>query len=243
MNKIKHKILLIGCLLILTLIQIPGYAKSQKLKIGYVEFPPYTFTNKYYRPDGLIVNRIITAIERAGYTWDAESFPGKRLFRNIARGYTDIFIGIKGIPMLRTTTYTGRIPIGKIEMRIYYIGNKKPIFKKEDLKGKSVILVRGYGYTDGKLQSWTNYIKDRDNKIIYEEARGNLNAFEKLKARRAAYLLEYKLPALQTLKKIYIPNLKYNTIHSANIYIIISKKTKNARIVLKKIQREFRKNK
>ena len=122
-------------------------------------------------------------------------------------------------------------------MRVYWTGDQKKIEKKEDLKGQSVILVRGFSYKD-----WGKWIRDKANGVFFYEADTHEAAFEMLKRGRATYLLNYKYIDNQCLKTVKIPDLVINTPQAENVWYCsfnINKKTPNAKRILKKLEDSY----
>ncbi len=48
---------------------------TKKLRLGYIEFPPYTFTNSSGKPDGILIDLAYKVFPKAGYEWAALPYP------------------------------------------------------------------------------------------------------------------------------------------------------------------------
>ncbi|MCP4163534.1 MAG: amino acid ABC transporter substrate-binding protein [Deltaproteobacteria bacterium] len=211
-------------------------ATTSSLKYAYIEFPPFTYTDTNKQPSGFLVDWASKIFPKAGYKFTSESLPVLRLAGYIVDGKVDIWMGLKTLPQFKNTTYKGTVKITDLILRAYTTKKNKKIIKKEDLKGTSVIILRGYSYG-----GWINYIKNPKNSVDYLKANKHTSALKMLRAGRGDYLLDYKAPCNIAQKKVTIKNLKHNDISSLPIYFIVSGKLKNGGDVLKNLEREFKK--
>lgn len=226
-------------IIILIILTIPHLAfadiATKKLKLGYIEFPPYTYTNSSGKPDGILIDLASKVFKEAGYEWDAVSYPVKRLAEYLVCGDLDIWMGLKTLPVFKDTTYIGNVIIAELTLNAYTTGNNNPpVTKKEDLSGKSLIIMRGYSYG-----GWINYIMDKKNKISYIKSNKHSSALKILKAKRADYLLDYNEPIDMALEKISIHDLKYNQISSLPCYFIVTKKLFDGVDIINKLETVF----
>lgn len=204
------------------------------LELGYVEFPPYTFTDKNGKANGFLLKLASKVLDRAKIKWHAKPYSAARLYAQLQTGTTNLFLGIKAVPFIQEHIITQDLIIGKIEMRIYAIDEKPLIRKKEDLSGQSVILIRGYSYS-----GWSTFLNEPSNHVFVVKVSKHVSAFKALQAGRAKYLLEYRYPAEEVLKSINIPNIQHVSINENNLYFIVSKKTPDANNILFKLNQAY----
>lgn len=214
----------------------PQSAQAKKLKLGYIEFPPFTYTDEGGEPAGILIDLARTIIPDAGYEFEAFSFPVRRMASYIGSGDLDIWLGLKTLPEFTGKAYIGNSVVAELILRAYSRGEKPPILTKEDLVGKSIIILRGYSYG-----GWITYIEDPKNNINYIKANKHESAFNMLKANRADYLLDYKEPSDMELKKISIPDLSFNQISALPCYIVISRANPDGQVILDKLENSYAK--
>ncbi len=224
----------IAAYLILTNMPLSFPAHDDAIKLAYIESPPYYFTNKEGKPEGIVIDITDKVMQRAGYKWSASSFSVHRIVNLLSSGQADLWVGLSTLSQFKDITLIGNSEIGKVTLNAYYIGDKPPVTKKEDLCGKSVIIMKEYSYG-----GWVNFIKDPVNKIRYIELYIRDPAFDILKSRRADYLLDYEIPAKRKLEKINIPNLNHNIISTFALKFVVSKKTPNAQEVLNQLEKAY----
>lgn len=207
---------------------------AETLRLGYIEFPPYTYTTETGEPAGLLIDLAKKVYPEAGFDFTATSYPVRRLANYIGSGDLDIWMGLKTLPEFEGKTYIGKAEIAELVLLSYTRGSKPPILKKEDLSGKSVIVMRGYSYG-----GWINYIEDPANKVNYLNANKHDAAFKMLLAGRADYLLDYKDPSEKALETVKIPDLSSNLISSFPCYFVVSKTLKNGQEVVDRLDKAY----
>ncbi len=231
---IKKAILLFSLMLFL-----PSIVHSKTVKLGYVEFPPMTHTNENGKPDGKIILLAEKVLENAGFKWQAVSLPTNRMVAMLIEGRIDMWIGVSTIPALKETTLVGESVVDIISLRAYSFEKGQAIQTKKDLKGKRILVLRGYSYG-----GWINYIKDPANKIDHLEFDSHEIAFKRLRlfsARgRKSWLLDYKYPSETAINKLNITNISSTEISALNIYFVVSKNIAGAKSLLLNLETSYR---
>lgn len=212
-----------------------SFAYSESIRVGYAEFPPFTYTNEAGAAAGLFIETGRSIFKKLKIDIESEtSYPPARLMKNIETGYSEVWYGINRDPEERYS-WAGKELIGKIEMNLYAIGQVPPIETREDLKGKSVLLLLGYGYSD-----WGPWIRNPENGVNVYQVRTHTSALETLKKRKVDFLMNYTWPVNNALKKIPVPNLMQKKIRSYNCYVILSKKRAGGKVLLREIDRALK---
>ncbi|MBU1168417.1 MAG: transporter substrate-binding domain-containing protein [Proteobacteria bacterium] len=211
-------------------------AMANKLKIGYIEFPPFTYTEAGGKPSGILIDLANKVFHDAGYEFEAFSYPVRRLASYIGSGDLDVWMGLKTLPEFTGKAYIGDAIIAELVLRAYTKGKKTPILVKEDLIGKSIIVLRGYSYG-----GWITFIEDPKNNINHIKANKHEAAFNMLKADRADFLLDYKEPSDMALQKIRINDLEYNQISALPCYFVVSRANPKGQDIIKKLEKSHEK--
>ena len=210
------------------------HVPAETIRFGYIEFPPYTYTDDQGKPAGILVDLANKIIPHAGYEPEFFSFPVRRLASYIGSGDLDVWMGLKTLPEFEGKTYIGSTVVAELILRAYFKGKKNPIRVKEEMIGKSIIVLRGYSYG-----GWTSFIEDPKNTINHIKANTHEAAFNMLKADRAEYVLDYKEPSDMALRKITIPNLSHNQISALPCYIVVSRANPNGRAILENLEKSY----
>jgi len=169
--------------------------------------------------------------ERANLTWRATAYPAKRLFNNFKNGKTNFSILVRASSLLESCIFSKK-PVYTTNLNIYYVGDKPPITKKEDLIGTRVVTIRGYSY--GKL---LKFIENPKNNITKEVTNTHNSAFRMLELGRVDYLIDYASAAEDIISENSISDLRSNTISQLNIFLVLSKSYENADILMPRLEK------
>ncbi len=75
---------------------------------------------------------IVTAVlDRASINYRIKGYPAKRLYRNLASGKTNIFLGPKKVPVYEGKTLHSKFIIAEGDLRVYTMGDKELPATKE----------------------------------------------------------------------------------------------------------------
>lgn len=207
---------------------------SEQIIVGYIEFPPVFSTGREGLPKGILIDLGRRVLKQAGLTGIFKSYPTKRMSRYLAAGEIHLWMGLSTLPEFNDTTYIGASTLLSIELRAYTIKGAPPIKTKDDLNGKSILVMRGYSYG-----GWINHIEDPVNKIISHKFDTHVSAFQTLSRGKFDYLLDYRLPSDEVLKQFKLDNLTSNIISSFDAKFVVSKKAPDAKKLLKKLEATF----
>ncbi|WP_424955214.1 hypothetical protein [Halospina denitrificans] len=116
-----------------------------------------------------------------------------------------------------------------IRLNAYYTDNTAAIENLEDLKGKSLILIRGYTYLN-HLTPITEAAQTRVGKAPDHEA-----GVRMLKAQRGDYLLDFENPVENALMSEPLPGINKHLLMQWDTSLVFSKHTEH----LDRIIRDF----
>jgi len=213
----------------------PALVHAEPYKVGLVDFPPFATIDKSGKYSGIMVELLEKVLKRAEISYEVAPFPQKRLFKNLATGETDIYMGVKGVPYYEGKVLFSDVAVCDIDLRAYCLKKTPPIQARHQLKGKSIIVIMGYGY--GGL---IGYLKDPANRITLDPTATHVLAFRKLKAKRAQYVLDYRRPATMAIdNEKMTENVDFTSIAKLNIYFIVSKKAPEAQRLMKRMEEAY----
>lgn len=207
---------------------------SGPLEVGMLDFPPYYVLGKNEEvKGGLFVDMLAKILDRAGLEYSFVGYPPKRLYSNVSKGITHIWMGTLGVEEYEGKTLVSPKKMADINLHIFSMDKTMPLPKNiEELKGKSVITIFGYNY-GGVIK----FLEDPANKIVPEPAKTHEAAFMMLKMDRAGFVLDYIEPAGEALSKLNLPELRHAPIKVLPIYIHVSKALPDAQQIMDKIMK------
>lgn len=209
-------------------------AGSASLEVGLLDFPPYYVLGRNEEvKGGLFVDMLVKILDRAGLEYSFAGYPPKRLYSNVGKGITHIWMGTLGVEEYEGKTLVSPQIMAEINLHVFSMDKVAPLPKNlEELKGKSVITIFGYNY-GGVIK----FLEDPSNKIILEPAKTHESAFMMLQMGRAGFVLDYLEPAGEALSKLALPDLRHAPIKVLPLYIHVSKTLPDAQQIMDKIMK------
>lgn len=227
--------ILFGLFILLVLSSTVQTSSSKSLEVGILDFPPCYFAQVPDKVGGVLLGLLTKVLQRARIGYYVKAYPPKKLYKNLALGKTNIWLGSRGVPAYEKKVLYSRFSIGQVELRFYAIGQKPFPKVEKDLFGKKIITMRGYAYC-----GFVKFLENPQAEIRIIPAGSRREAFLMLEKGKADYLLEYKRPAEAYLKGHRIQNLRYRVFTQIDLYFVISKKTPGAERVLLCMEEAYR---
>lgn len=167
---------------------------------------------------------------RAGLTWHAHPYPATRMFETLRNGTANFSMLVKS-SALEQCCLVGPTPIAGTELRVYHIAATPPVHRREDLRGRNVIVVRGYSY-GGLLSKLTA----PGSGVTIHSAVSHQAAFTMLEHGRADYLLDYSGPAHEILAERPGTTLLHETLDRLDVYLVLWRGYPDAEATLARLQ-------
>lgn len=206
--------------LLLALLLLGNSVQAEPVKVVYVDFHPYTFTNAAGEADGLLNQLTRKVLEEAGLEVAFRELPLPVMFEEINRGDMDIAHLISAFPVWKHIMKFGRKPLVKLHLQVYFTDNMAPVRTLQDFRGKSVILVKGFTY--GYMR---DYLQFPENRVKLTMADNHAVAFDALAVNRNVYVLDYRRPAERAIQGMELSGLMQRNLSQMPIYWAVSKRS------------------
>lgn len=189
------------------------------IKVRYLEFPPYSFTNAAGEAEGSIITLTRRLLQQAGYRGDFRSAPSARLYSGLANGSIDLWPGAPGVPQLQGKTLESRFQLAEVSLNLYYRANTPTPELPSDLRGRRLILLTGYTYRP-PVSDWLN-----DPQLALHSSRtsNHASALAMLEAGRGDFLIDYQSPIERELKTQGLAPLPFVSLQRLPIKLIFAK--------------------
>ncbi|MBC7950902.1 MAG: transporter substrate-binding domain-containing protein [Rhodospirillaceae bacterium] len=207
---------------------------AEPVKVGCVDFPPLSYTDENGKAAGKAMDLIAAILDRAGLPWEAKCYPGARLVTSLRDGTAQIAMLIRH-PDLADAALYGQLPMAYLDLEGFRLASRPPLGSMENIRGKSIILLRGYGYG-----GWIDFFKDPANHIRISYADTHQAAFKMLGNGHGEYLVDYREPALLAQDDTPTLHLRSETLARLETYFLVSKKTPDAGTLLRRIEDGFK---
>lgn len=181
-------------------------------------------------PDNPLFRLADALFAKAGIPWHGKTYPSARMFKYLQDGTAQFSMLVKA-PALQDCCLWSRKPVASVEIRAFRTGPKPPVKAREDLVGRSVIIVRGYSYAGLK-----DFIADAKNRIESHEAPTHAAAFKMLALSRADYLIDYAGPAAEMLAAEPIAGVQFDTLSRQDVHLVLSRTYPDAEKVMARLE-------
>lgn len=206
------------------------------LTFGYIEFPPYYYTDEKGGAQGHLIALANDIAKEAGYDIEYIPLPTKRALLSVANGEIDLWFGLSTIDVYKDHVLISEHPIDRLELRVYSTKDMEGFHNKYDLIGKSVVILRGYSY-GGLL----DFIEDPANKIYTIRVTSHDQALSVLATRNIDYMIDYARIVESAREKYPVPTLKSRVLSTLDVHINLSNKMDNAKKVLERLGEAYKK--
>lgn len=212
----------------------PAQSK-QVLTVGVYSFEPYFTIAEDGTLGGIWKDLLDQELGKLDLQPVYKALPPPRLAKNIILGRTDMTISAHHINVSDHVFYSNQ-PVSHITLNAYHKKDRPHISDLSELRGKSVLIIRGYAY-DGRIQ----FLKDPANKITVLETAEHQDAIRQLQNGNVDYLLDYERPIQNAIKRNQMaPNdFHIDLISKYSAYFVISKRSKNARTIMDSLDQKL----
>lgn len=185
------------CLLGFSLIGAPVIAGPEQdrqiLRVGYAEFPPFTYQSNRGQAAGKFIDITRQVIEEAGYNSEFIMLPPSRLLLHLRTGLVDVSPHLSRTPSMIYETLESWVSPTSVYIRAWRLKSTESLTDFNQLRHMRIIVIAGYNY--GGLTSWMS----QQSGFSLTEAPDRRAAIDMLKRNRGDYLLAYSKPIEELL--------------------------------------------
>lgn len=211
--------------LLLLCLSLPSYAK---VRIAYLEVPPYAYQNANNQPNGLLIDRFREMLQALGMEAEFIHLPHRRLISFIEQNKVDLWAGQDNSRVNNELAFVSKTPLFLMELQVYSKTGTKRVEKFEDLYSKNLILISSYSYGG-------NYRKLTEESVGVTYALNHEDGFDKLFSGQNKYLLGYKAMSRTVIEKFRITEFQETSLAKYKLYLKMSKTYPDAENIMKKI--------
>ena len=203
---------------------------TEPLQVGVLDIPPLLHIHGNGQLSGPLLEYMQALLHEAHISYQLEGFPPRRLYRNLANGTSDFWIGVKQAPDYEGKVLYGDQPIITLHLQLYWLPEVAPLQTLEQLREQKLIVIRGYSY-GGRLEP----LKNRDIGLNWLAVESHHRALDMLTLRRGDYLLNYAETVDEMLPQSHRINLQHTAIAELPMYLIISRQTPEAEQLMERL--------
>lgn len=203
-------------------------AAEPTVRVGYYEFPPYSWTDSDGKPRGSLLALTDRLLRQAGYRGSYRSLPGARLYAALRDGSVQLWPGAGGKAELAGHTHEARQAIGEISLALYHRADTPRPKLPEGLRGQGLIVISGYSYWKPASELLTN----RALGIDIHRTSTHASALAMLLRKRGDYLLDYHAPVEQVRKELGLAPLPHTILQTMQLRLIASRHVEGSQRLL-----------
>lgn len=210
------------------LLQAAPDTQQAPIRVGYIEFPPYSYTDAQGQPAGHLLEFFRLVAQRAGYQTQFTASPSYRLFKSMETGLIEMSPSLVRHPVMSQYTVRSRYLVARVLLNLYY-QDRPPPAQLEQLRNTRLLRIQGLVYPGSPLAALA---KDPANGIEQITAPTHLAAVQMMQLQRADYLLDYQDPAENAFKEGNLPVLPHVTLLQQDFtiaYSLVSPRAKQLR--------------
>ncbi|MFN3580254.1 MAG: substrate-binding periplasmic protein [Pseudomonas sp.] len=198
-------------------------ATEHELRIGLIDFAPYSYHDENQQPAGLFINLLEQIANESGLQPRFRILPIARLVQGLQEGSIDVWPGIDGKTDLVDYVLLSPKVLGHISINLYYRSDTPAPIWPADVMGKDMIMLSGYDYWPSLLET----INDPGNRIRVQRTHSHSGALGMLLRKRADYLMNYQAPMQQALQLRPDLHLQYVNLENIPLHMIISRRSRH----------------
>lgn len=210
--------------------EIPSeHTMTSPLRVGVLHIPPLAEVRSPTNTSGPLINYMHRLLQSAGLAYRMEGFPARRLYRNLAAGESQFWVGVKNVPEYEGKVLYSEQPVYSLHLRLYRLPGTPEIRQLSALQTQRLIVIRGYSY-GGLLEP----LKQRPMGLQWKDANTNYKALEMLQLRRGDYLLSYAEP-IEPLLRQRPQRLEHEVLQELPMYLVLSRTTPHAESLMARL--------
>ncbi|MDP3815740.1 ABC transporter substrate-binding protein [Pseudomonas sp.] len=214
----------LSCLVLPAAAQEPAAVAEPAIRAGYIEFPPYSYTDQHGQAAGEMIDLVRLLAQRSGHRVEFTHYPSFRLFKTLESGQVEVWAAVLNHPVLMPHILQSRYRIARLKLNLYYLGQNAPQLP-QDLRDSRVLVLQGFVYPNSPL---TPYIEDPAYHISKIQAPTHDAAVQMLHLQRADYLLNYQAPMEQLARATAQPSPASITVLEQDFTFAFAKRSPRA---------------
>jgi len=197
-----------------------AHAEQSPLRFGGPLFPPY-FEMQEGEPAGGAVPLLTSIIRGAGLEPLIEVQPAVRLIQKLEEGEIEMAMLVQNDSLDSVAKYIrSPLPIWEVVLNLYSHNQPLEIRSREDLRGKQIAVIRGYGY--GGLRDW---MAQQPNDILLTEVYSPEVALRVVSHGRVPFALFYEDSYQAELRQLResLPNIVSTSFQRIPSYLYLNR--------------------
>lgn len=162
--------------------------RKPAVQVAFMEFPGYSQLDESGQATGKAVELVRKLLDEAGYEAKVRILPAARIWLGLESGEVHLWPGVLNKPGLDEHTLLTSRDLGQVNINLYYLPGQPPPDWPQGLRGRSVIMITNFTYTN----ALKNTVLDQELDLTLYKSNSHRGAVEMLRRGRGDYLLDYR---------------------------------------------------
>lgn len=210
-----------------------GVSAEQRVQVGYVNFPPFEYSD-HGRPRGPLIETLQEVAKEAGLRLEFRLLKRQQLYRFLRDGSIDLWPGLTDVPELADHIYQSRHILMHLRLSAYAIAPTPTVQSLSELQGRRLIFITGYSY--GGLGQMLGGPASQ-NTILFSSS--HEAALQMLAKGSADYLIDYDRPVQRAQRLAPVKGLQASLISQRDAAFIVSRQIPHAWDLMEKLDQAY----
>lgn len=221
------------CWLALLVSHSSAATEPRTLDAGYLDFPPFKYTDDQGQAAGPWVTITETLAHEAGFRLNWIELPISRVYRALQQGELDLWPGIAAIPELQPHVLESEATPLVLSLSAFHTADQPGVDSIQALQGQELILIRGFTYL-----GWLDSLVD-DGQTSVSRAPNHDAALQMLQMERGNYLVDYDEPALATQRAADVDAIVQSPLIQVRGSFIVSRYSDEADAIVESLDNAY----
>lgn len=210
-----------------------GVSAEQRVQVGYLNFPPFEYSD-HGRPRGPLIEALQQVAGEAGLRLEFRLLKPQQLYRYLRDGTVDLWPGLTDVPELADHIYQSRHILMHLRLSAYAVSPTPPVQSLSELQGRRLIFINDYHY--GGLGQILGGPASQ-NTILF--ASSHEAALQMLAKGSADYLIDYARPVERAQRLTPVKNLQASLLSQQDAAFIVSRQIPHAWDLMEKLDQAY----
>lgn len=189
------------------------------VQVAFMDFPGYSQLDESGQATGKAVELVRKLLNEAGYDAQVRILPAARIWLGLESGDVHLWPGVLNKPGLdEHTLLTGR-DLGQVNINLYYLPGQPAPDWPEGLRGRSVIMITNFTYTN----ALNDTVQNPELDLTLYKSNSHRGAVEMLRRGRGDYLLDYRAQVDVVLEELDGVRLEHIEVAMQPMRLVLSR--------------------
>lgn len=192
-----------------------------EVQVALMDFPGYAYLDESGQAVGKAVELVEQLLGEAGYPANVRILPAARIWLGLESGDIHVWPGVLSKPGLDQNTLLTSRDLGQVRINLYYLPGQPVPDWPQGLRGKSVIQITNFTYTNELKQ----VLADPQLDLTVLQSNSHQGALQMLLRGRGDFLLDYPAQVEVLRQELELAELPFIEVATQPMRLVLSRRT------------------